>query len=122
MAKKYRVGLVQTVTEGATLYIEADSFDEAERLAFEQANAGTVEWQFLDTFEPVEIVTLDEVAEPTDTNSRAVAESESESVSARLRQALANLGFQEISDKDVALALADAGFALVDVKQFSPDA
>src|SRR4051812_44286008 len=44
---KYRLGLIQTVVEGATVFVEAGDPEEAERLAIEMVNAGNVEWRFL---------------------------------------------------------------------------
>lgn len=56
---KYRVGLIQTVVEESTLFIEAPSREEAERLAIAKANEGEVEWAFLEAPEPVAVVTVD---------------------------------------------------------------
>lgn len=55
---RFRIGLVQTVVEEATVFVEADSFEEAEQRAIAQANAGEVEWRFLDVTEPVEVVSV----------------------------------------------------------------
>lgn len=44
---RYRVDLVQHVTEGATLIVEADDEDAAERIALEREQQEGVEWDFL---------------------------------------------------------------------------
>ena len=44
----YSVGIVQRVWEETTVVIEASSKEEAERLAMERVEAGSVEWRFLE--------------------------------------------------------------------------
>jgi hypothetical protein len=61
---KFKVGLVQSVTEGLTIYVEANSREEAEKLALEQANAGQGDWRFLDTEGEVEVVSVDQETLP----------------------------------------------------------
>jgi hypothetical protein len=56
---KYRIGLVQTVVEEATVSVEAATAEEAERVALAAANSGNVEWRFLSAEDPVEIVSVD---------------------------------------------------------------
>lgn len=60
----YRVELIQTVYEGASVYIEADNPERAEELALRKANGlseeGNVRWKFVDTHGDIEVT---EVAE-----------------------------------------------------------
>lgn len=58
---KYRVGLIQTVVEESTVFIDAPDREEAERLALAKANEGEVEWEFLEAPDPVRVVTVDPV-------------------------------------------------------------
>lgn len=54
---KYRINLVQTVYESATLIIEAPNQETAEWLALDRANNGEdMEWEFADVAGDVEIV------------------------------------------------------------------
>ena len=59
--KRYRVWMTQRVTEEATVYVEADSREQAQRRAIELANHGQVAWDFLGAPDPVEVVTVDEM-------------------------------------------------------------
>ncbi len=56
---KFRIGLVQTVTEEATLFIEAESREEAEEMAVRKAYEGEIKWSFLEAADPVSVVTAD---------------------------------------------------------------
>jgi hypothetical protein len=55
---KHRVKLTQTVTEEATVEVEAEDDQDAAFLALEKANNGRVEWHFLETEEEVQIVKI----------------------------------------------------------------
>lgn len=55
---RYRVGLSQQVYEEATIYVDASSMQEAEQIAVQKANAGEVDWQFLEANGDVEVVTI----------------------------------------------------------------
>jgi hypothetical protein len=57
---KYRIDLVQTVTEGATVFVEADSQEEAEDAALELAKGNTVEFRFIDSVDDMEIIGVEE--------------------------------------------------------------
>lgn len=53
----YRIELAQTITERATIYIEANNEAQAEFLALQQAvESGKVEWRFLDVESDPEII------------------------------------------------------------------
>jgi hypothetical protein len=60
----YRIGLTQTVLEGVTVRVEATSADAAIEAAIALANAGDVDWSFIEASGPVEVVSLDEEAVP----------------------------------------------------------
>lgn len=64
----YRIGLMQTVYEGADVYIEANNKEEAEELAMKQAEghltAGHVEWKFVEALGDIEVVEVDQVVGP----------------------------------------------------------
>jgi hypothetical protein len=59
MMAKYRIGLVQTVTEETTVEVEAETRELAEIMAVGLANAGELEWSFLEAHDPIEVVTAD---------------------------------------------------------------
>lgn len=62
---RYRIGLTQQVFEEATIEVDAANSDEAEAKAHALADAGGIEWRFLETNQNtgVEIVSCDEITE-----------------------------------------------------------
>jgi uncharacterized protein with GYD domain len=56
---RYRVGMVQQVWEECTVYIEADTPEQAEQKALDLALNGNVEWRFLEANETPEAVAVD---------------------------------------------------------------
>lgn len=64
---RYRVGLVQTVVEEATVEIDADTPEEACMKAEREASLGLleveVEWTFVSTTNSIEVVSVDEIKE-----------------------------------------------------------
>lgn len=58
---KYRIDLSQTVIQGATVFVEADSREEAEDAVLTLAEDGAaVEWKFVDVVDDMEIVNIEE--------------------------------------------------------------
>jgi hypothetical protein len=57
---KYRIDITQTVTEGCTVFVEADCQEEAEDAALELAKGNTVEFRFIDTIDDMEIINVEE--------------------------------------------------------------
>lgn len=57
---KFKIGLVQTVVEEATVTVEADDAEAAERIALSAANSGNVKWRFLEATDPVGVVSVSE--------------------------------------------------------------
>jgi hypothetical protein len=55
---------MQTVVEESTMLVDADSADEAEKIALELANKGEAIWRFLDTDGEINVVTIDAQGEP----------------------------------------------------------
>jgi hypothetical protein len=68
----YRIGLIQTVIEEATILVEAMSPEEAEEHAIKQINDGKadIEWSFLEALPSTEVTSVDllhpEVDDPRD--------------------------------------------------------
>jgi hypothetical protein len=64
---KYKIDLVQTIYEGATVYVDADSREEAEDKVYamlEQTNEPPqIEWKFTDCQNDAEITCVEEVPE-----------------------------------------------------------
>ena len=61
---KYKVGLTQLMSEEATIYVEAESSDDAERLALEKAaQIDFTGWRFLMTNGPPDVVSVEEVGD-----------------------------------------------------------
>ena len=56
---KYRVDLVQTVYEGATLYVDADSEEQAGALALEHAYDDGVQWRFTESVGNADIINIE---------------------------------------------------------------
>jgi hypothetical protein len=52
----YRVELAQTVIERATVWIEANTADEAERLALAESAIGWAEFRFADSAGDIEVI------------------------------------------------------------------
>ena len=57
---RYTVFLLQTVTEGATIEVEADSEEEAGRIGLEASDE--VKWHFLEASDP-RVINVDEEVE-----------------------------------------------------------
>lgn len=59
---KYRIDLTQTVTEGATVYVEADTEEEAEAQVLDMLDDGdgSIEWKFVEVEQDAEIIGLEE--------------------------------------------------------------
>ena len=53
---KYRIDLTQTVTEGCTVYVEAEDQDAAENAALQLAVDGAVEWKFVEVEQEAEVI------------------------------------------------------------------
>jgi hypothetical protein len=53
---RFRVELVQTVIERATVWIEANSEDEAERLALMESSIGLAEFRFAESCGDIEVI------------------------------------------------------------------
>jgi hypothetical protein len=57
---KYRIDITQTVIEGATVYVEANSQEEAENAALQLAKGNTVQFRFCDVVDDMEIINVEE--------------------------------------------------------------
>lgn len=55
---KFKIGLVQKVTEETTVVVDATDAETAEQMALSAANSGNVEWRFLEATDPIEIVSV----------------------------------------------------------------
>ena len=55
----YRIGLTQTIYEECTVYVEADTREQAEQLAVKKAKLEDVHWSFMEAVGDIEIATLD---------------------------------------------------------------
>src|SRR5262249_19170563 len=53
---RYRVELAQTVVERAVVWIEADSSEEAERLALAESAINLADWRFAESFGDIEVL------------------------------------------------------------------
>jgi hypothetical protein len=59
----WRVGLTQTVIEGCTVTVEADTAKEAEQQAIEIALSGDVQWSDCDVLGEIDAVIIEQVTE-----------------------------------------------------------
>ena len=55
----YRVDLVQTVIEETTVYVEANTHDEAEVLALQHCFDDGVKWNYCDTKDDPEVIAVE---------------------------------------------------------------
>jgi hypothetical protein len=58
---RYRVELAQTVIERATVWIEANSQDEAEALALAESAINLADWRFAESFGDIEVLDIQKV-------------------------------------------------------------
>jgi hypothetical protein len=57
----YRIELAQTVIERATVWIEANSQDEAEALALTESSIGFANWRFAESFGDIEVIDVHQI-------------------------------------------------------------
>jgi hypothetical protein len=60
---KYKIDLVQTIYEGATVYVDADTQEEAEDKVYQMLegdNPPQIEWKFADCQNNAEITSVEE--------------------------------------------------------------
>jgi len=59
---RYKITLAQLVIERAVVWIDdADSKDEAERLALQESRLNLADWSFADAFDDVEVISVEPV-------------------------------------------------------------
>ncbi|HKV66431.1 MAG TPA: hypothetical protein VJN66_08630 [Rhodanobacteraceae bacterium] len=85
---KYRIDLTQSVTEGCTVYVEAQDQDAAENAALQMAIDGTVEWKFVEVEQEAEILGVEPCPpEPQPPYTEAEIERSQRSIEALFRAA-----------------------------------
>jgi hypothetical protein len=58
---RYKITLSQLVVERATVWIEANNSDEAEKLALAESAISLADWGFADSYDDIEVVGVEEI-------------------------------------------------------------
>jgi hypothetical protein len=58
---RFKLELAQTVIERATVWLEANNADEAEKLALKESTIGLADWRFKDGIGDIEVIGVEEL-------------------------------------------------------------
>ena len=58
---RYKIRLAQTVIERATVWIEANNSEEAEKLALAESAINLADWHFAEAFGDIEVIDVQQI-------------------------------------------------------------
>jgi hypothetical protein len=58
---RYKIRLAQTVIEEARIWIEANSEDEATKLALSESRIGFADWHFAEAYGDIEVMDIQQI-------------------------------------------------------------